>query len=397
MDSNNMAKNNKHKRGFATDAIHVGSEPNLKDGGSGDVVVPIHLSTTFARSKLKEPTGGYAYSRSGNPTRAALEKNLAVLENGTAAFAYSSGLAAITNVALLLKSGDHVLCIDDVYGGTRRIFTRAFEKFGVEFTFAEFINAKDAQKFIKKNTKMIWIETPTNPLMKIVDIASVSKSAKDNGILTVVDNTFCTPYFQKPLDLGADIVVHSMTKYLSGHSDVTAGSIIVKDSKLAEKIGFFQNAAGCILSPFDSYSVLRGIKTLELRMQKHDKNTMDVVEFLSKHKKVKKVYHPTIPTHPGHEVAIKQASGFGGTFSFELVGDLDSAIKFMESLRLIYIAESLGDQVTLINHPATMTHADVPPDERKKIGIADTLLRLSIGIEDAEDLIGDLSQALDKI
>lgn len=391
-----MKKDKKDKQKFATNAIHVGSEPNLKEGGSGDVVVPIHLSTTFARRKVLEPTGGYQYSRSGNPTRAALEKNLAVLENGTAAFAFSSGLAAITNVVLLLEKGDHVICIDDVYGGTRRLFTQVFERFGLEFTFADFSTSEGLKPLIRTNTKMIWMESPTNPLMKIVDIASVAEISKGK-FLTVVDNTLGSPYFQKPLDLGIDIVVHSMTKYLGGHSDATGGCVVVKTADLAERIAFLQNAVGGILSPFDSYSVLRGIKTLELRMKKHDENTRAIVAFLSKHKKVKKVYHPVLPTHPGHDTAKKQMTGFGGTFSFELSGDTNSALKFLESLELIAIAESLGDQVTLVEHVATMSHASVPEENRKEIGISDTLIRLSVGLEDAEDLIADLTQALEKI
>ncbi len=382
-------------KGFATKAIHIGSEPNLKDGGSGDVVVPIHLSTTFARSDVYKPTAGYEYSRSGNPTRAALEKSLAALENGQFAFAFSSGLAAITNIALLLQTGDHILSIDDVYGGTRRLFTKVFNKFGLQFSFIDFKKGKDIKSYLQPNTKMIWIESPTNPLMKIVDIASVCRTAKKQSVLTVVDNTFASPVFQKPLDLGADIVIHSMTKYIGGHSDAVGGCIVVKDKNLAEKIGFLQNAVGAILSPFDSYSILRGIKTLEIRMRKHAENTQKIALFLTKHKKIQKVYYPGLITHPGFKIAKKQMGGFGGMLSFELKGDLETAISFLQSLKIIAIAESLGAVESLIEHPASMTHASVPKEDREKIGLSDTLIRLSVGIEDPEDLIADLSQALD--
>lgn len=381
---------------FATKAIHIGSEPNLKIGGSGDVVVPIHLSTTFARANVYKPTAGYEYSRSSNPTRHALERNLASLENGKFAFAFSSGLAAITNVILLLQTGDHILSIDDVYGGTRRLFTRVFKQFGLEFSFIDFEKGEDIKKHFKSNTKMVWIESPTNPLMKIVDIVSVCSEVKGKKITTVVDNTFASPYFQKPLDLGANIVIHSLTKYLGGHSDVVGGGVVVKDKILAEKIKFLQNAVGGILSPFDAYSVLRGIKTLEIRMRKHEENAKKIVAFLSKNRKVKQIYYPGLSSHSGYEIAKKQMTGFGGVLSFELSGNLHTAIKFLESLKIIAIAESLGAVESLIEHPASMTHASVPKEDREKIGLSDTLIRMSVGIEDAGDLIADLSQALDQ-
>lgn len=382
---------------FATRAIHTGNEPNLKEGGSGDVVIPIHLSTTFTREKVNKPTNGYEYSRSGNPTRFALEKNLASLENGKFAFAFSSGLSAITNMLLLLQSNDHILSIDDVYGGTRRLFMRVFKQFGLQFSFADFIKGEDIKNAIQTNTKMLWIESPTNPLMKIIDIASVCNQVKKKGILTVVDNTFASPFFQKPLDLGADIVIHSMTKYIGGHSDAVGGCVMVSDKVLAEKIGFLQNAVGGILSPFDSYSILRGIKTLEIRMQKHDENTKKIVLFLSKHKKIRKIYYPGLSTHPGYNIAQKQMTGFGGMLSFELTGKMNNAIKFIESLKIIALAESLGAVESLIEHPASMTHASVPKEDREKIGLSDSLIRLSVGIEDPQDLLSDLSQALDKV
>lgn len=387
----------KKARGFSTKAIHIGSEPNLKTGGSGDVVVPIHLSTTFARSKVNIPTSGYEYSRSGNPTRFALEKNLASLENGKYAFAYSSGLAAITNVLLLLKSGDHVLSIDDVYGGTRRLFIKVFSSFGLEFSFVNFESGNDVKKYIKNNTKMIWLESPTNPLLKIVDIASVAKVAKDKKLISVVDNTFASPYFQNPLDLGSDIIVHSMTKYIGGHSDGVGGAVMIKNNDLAKRLGFLQNAVGAILSPFDSYSFLKGIKTLSIRMRQHEENAQKVVSFLLKQPKVKKIYYPGLKTHPGHLIAKKQMNGFGAMISFELDGSLEQSVRFLQSLKIIAIAESLGVVESLIEHPASMTHASVPKEEREKIGLTDTLIRLSVGIEDAEDLIADLSHALDRI
>lgn len=382
---------------FSTKTIHVGNEPNLKEGGSGDVVIPIHLSTTFARSEVDKPTAGYEYSRSGNPTRYALEKNLAELENGKFAYAYSSGLAAITNVVLLLKKGDHILSIDDVYGGTRRLFKQVFEQFGLEFSFVSFVNGSDLKGKIRPETKMIWIETPTNPLLKIVDIVSVCQLAHKKKITTVVDNTFASPYFQKPLDLGADIVLHSMTKYIGGHSDAIAGCVVLNDEKTAQRLKFLQNAVGAILSPFDSYSILKGVKTLALRMEKHEENATEIVHFLLKHKKVKKVYYPGLPSDKGYKIARKQMSGFSGMLSFELTGDYKTAIKFLESLKIISIAESLGVIESLIEHPASMTHASVPKVEREKIGLTDTLIRLSVGIEDAGDIIADLSAALDNI
>lgn len=378
---------------IATKAIHVGNEPNFQS--SGDVVVPIHLSTTFARKRVNQLTGGYEYSRSGNPTRDALEKNLAALERGTSAFAFSSGLAAITTVLLLLKSGDHVVSIDDVYGGTRRLFTQVFEKFHISFTFADFTNPSGLKKHIQSNTKLLWIESPTNPLMKIIDIASVSRFASSRHLYTVVDNTFASPYFQHPLDLGADIIVHSMTKYIGGHSDAVAGGVIVKDTALVERIKFLQNAAGAILSPFDSYQILKGIKTLPLRMKKHEENAKVIADFLARHKKVKKVYYPGLASHPGHTIAKKQMRGFGGMISFELKGSMHTAVTFLQRLKLISIAESLGVVESLIEHPASMTHASVPKDEREKIGLSDTLIRLSVGIEDVKDIIRDISHALE--
>lgn len=383
----------KNHHAFSTKSIHIGNEPDLD--GSGDVIMPIHLSTTFARRKVDKPSRGYEYSRSGNPTRDALEKNLASLENGNYAFTFSSGLAAITNILFLLKSGDHVLSIDDVYGGTRRLFMKVFKQYNISFSFANFTDATELKKYAQQNTKLIWLESPTNPLLKIVDIASIVKFAKSKNIKTVVDNTFSSPYFQKPLDLGADIVIHSMTKYIGGHSDVVAGSVIVKDKKLAVQLKFLQNAVGAILSPFDCYQILKGVKTLAIRMEKHESNAKKIANFLNHHKKVKKVYYPGLPEHPGYAIAKRQMYGFGGMISFELRGNVKTAISFLENLRLISIAESLGVVESLIEHPASMTHASVPKKERKKIGLSDTLIRLSVGIEAVEDIVSDIKEALD--
>jgi cystathionine gamma-lyase len=382
---------------FSTKAIHIGNEPNLKNGGSGDVVVPIHLSTTFAREKVYEPTGGYDYSRSGNPTRTALEKNLAALENGTFAFAYASGLAAITNVLLLLKPGDHVIAIDNVYGGTHRLFHDVFTQWGLSVSLLDFVTAEDLQEHIQPNTKLIYLESPTNPLMKIIDIASITKLAKEKQILTAIDNTLASPYWQNPLDLGVDIVIHSATKYLSGHSDVTAGCVITNNEVLAKRLGFLQNAVGAMLSPFDCSTLLKGIKTLPIRMEQQEKNTKAVIDFLSQHKKIKNINYPGLPSHPHHAIAKKQMRGFGGVFSFELHGDFESAITFMQSLNLIHLAISMGAVESLIEHPASMTHAAIPKKDREKVGLTDTLIRLSVGIEDVHDVIDDLEQALQKV
>jgi len=388
---------NKKKLGFSTRAIHVGEEPDYSK--SGDVVIPIHLSSTFARKKVDKPTGGYEYSRTGNPTRDALEKKLATLENAKFGLAFASGLAAESTIALtLLKSGDHIIAFDDLYGGTRRLFDKVFNRnFNVEVSYVDARNVENVKKAIKPNTKMIWLETPTNPLMKLCDIKAIAEIAKDRDIITVADNTFASPYFQKPLDLGADIVVHSATKYLSGHSDVVGGAIMLSNEEIYEKLKFAQNAVGAILNPFDCYLVLRGIKTLSIRMEKHQYNAMKIAKFLEQHKKVKKVYYPGLKSHPQYELAKKQMSGFSGMLSFEINGKLKDAKKFLESLKIFLLAESLGGVESLIEHPATMTHASIPKEEIEKIGIGDNLIRVSVGIEDVEDLIWDLEQALSKI
>lgn len=382
---------------FRTKAIHIGSEANFKAGASGDVVIPIHLSTTFAQKQVNKLTAGFDYSRSGNPTRAALEKNLAALENGKYGLAFSSGMAAITNVMFLFKPGDHIIAIDNLYGGTHRLFTEIFTQWGITFSLVDFANGDELKSHIRKNTKLIWLESPTNPLLKIIDLSSVARLAKQKNITTVIDNTFATPYLQTPLDLGIDIVVHSATKYLGGHSDVIAGCVVTKNPQLGKRLSFLQNAIGAILSPFDSYTLLRGIKTLSVRMDEHIKNAGLIASFLSNHKKVKRVYYPGLKSHKGYAVAKAQMKGFGGIVSFELKGTMAATVKFLQSLKIISLAVSLGAVESLIEHPATMTHFELSKQEREKIGISDTLIRLSVGIEDANDLIADLSQALEKI
>ena len=381
---------------FETQAIHIGEEPNLKEGGSGDVVIPIHLSSTFARKAVERPTSGYEYSRSGNPTRNALEKRLAVLEDAKFGLAFSSGLAAQTIIALaLLKSGEHVIAFDDLYGGTRRLFNKIFsQNFNIEFSYVDARNADNIKKSIKNNTKLIWLETPTNPLMKLCDIKTISEIAKQKNVMVAVDNTFMSPYFQKPLNLGADMVVHSTTKYLNGHSDSIGGAIMLSDEEIYKKLKFGQNAIGAILSPFDSFLVLRGIKTLALRMKKHNENAVKIAQYLESHPKVAKINYVGLKTHPQHELAKKQMSGFGGMLSFEIKGGLKEAKMFLENLKIFSLAESLGGVESLIAHPGLMTHASIPKEERKKIGITDSLIRISAGIEDADDLIEDLDNAL---
>jgi cystathionine gamma-lyase len=382
--------------GFATKAIHVGEEPNLREGGYGDVVVPIHLATTFARKEVDKPTGGYEYSRTGNPTRDALEKRLAALENAKFGLAFASGLAAETTILLsLLKRGDHIIAFNDLYGGTRRLFSDVLSNFGLEFTYVDARKPENVEKAIKKNTRMIWLETPTNPLLRLCDIKATSEIGKANDIVTVVDNTFMSPYFQNPLNLGADIVLHSTTKYLGGHSDVVGGAVMLSNEEYYSRIKFNQNAVGAVPSPFDCFLVLRGIKTLPIRMERHNYNAQKIAEFLESHPKVEKVYYPGLKSHPQHELARKQMTGFGGILSFELKTNLAEVKAFLRKFKLFALAESLGGVESLIEHPALMTHASIPKEERERIGITDTLIRVSVGIEDIKDLIADLKQALD--
>ena len=380
---------------FATKAIHVGEEPNVKEGGCGDVCIPIHMSSTFAREAVENPPGGYEYSRTGNPTRQALEKKLAVLENAKYGLAFGSGMAAETTVALsLLKKGDHIVAFDDLYGGTKRLFNRTLSNFGLDFTYVDARNAENVEDAIRQNTKMIWLESPTNPLLRLCDIKAISKIASDHNVITVVDNTFASPFFQNPLDLGADIVTHSTTKYIGGHSDVIGGAVMLSNEDLYKKIKFNQNAVGAVPSPFDSFLVLRGIKTLAIRMERHSYNAQKIAEYLEGHPKVIRVNFSGLKSHPQHELAERQMSGPGGMLSFELRGDLTKAKVLLSKFQLFALAESLGGVESLAEHPALMTHASVSAEERLKVGINESLIRLSIGIEDVDDLIGDLKQAL---
>jgi len=381
---------------FATKAIHVGNKPNYQ--ASGDVIIPIHLSSTFARKNVYKPTGGYEYSRTGNPTRIAAEKNLAALENAKYGFLYASGSAATTNALLLLSAGDHIIVGDDVYGGTHRLFSQVFKNLGITVSYTDLSGPNGFQKLKKAlhpKTKMVWLESPTNPLLKITDIKKITALAKKNHIISVVDNTFASPYFQQPISLGADIVVHSVTKYLSGHSDTVGGAIVTNNPALAKQISFLQNAVGAILSPFDSWLLLRGTKTLALRMEKHQQNALFIAQFLKKHPLISKVYYPGLQQHPHHQIAKQQMSGFSGVLSVELKTSLKKAILFMQSLKIFLLAESLGAVESLIEHPASMTHASIPAKKRHQIGLSDGLIRISVGIEDAKDLISDLAQALD--
>ncbi|KLO21668.1 MULTISPECIES: trans-sulfuration enzyme family protein [unclassified Marinitoga] len=376
---------------FSTKAVHIGEVPD--DTQHGDAIYPIHLSTTFAKKSLEDVENGFVYSRSGNPTRDNLEKKLASIENAKFGLAFSSGLAAETTIILsLLEKGDHIIAFDDLYGGTKRLFDKVLKRFGIEASYEDFRDLNKVEKAIKGNTKLIWIETPTNPLLKLANIKALSELSKNKNLITVVDNTFASPYFQNPLDLGADIVLHSITKYINGHSDVVGGAIMVNDELLYEKIKYHQNAVGAVLSPFNSWLVMRGIKTLSLRMEKHEKNAMIIAKYLEDHPKVELVYYPGLASHPQHELAKEQMKGFGGMLSFELTGDLEEAKKFVENLEFFSLAESLGGVESLIELPALMTHSAISKEERLKIGIKDSLIRVSVGIEDVEDLIEDLEK-----
>lgn len=376
---------------FNTKTIHGGQE---HDKAYGAVMPPIYQTSTYAQST---PGGhkGYEYSRTHNPTRHALENAFASIENGNYGLAFGSGLAAIDAIIKLLKPGDEVVSTNDLYGGTYRLFTKIYEAFGIKFHFIGMENADKIEGYINENTKLIWVETPTNPMLNIIDIKSVSIVAKKHNILLAVDNTFATPYLQRPLDLGADIVMHSATKYLGGHSDVVMGALIVKDTELANKLYFIQNASGAICGPQDSFLVLRGIKTLHVRMQRHCENGKAVAEFLANHPKIEKVYWPGFETHPNHDIAKSQMDDFGGMLSFTTKGnDYDASVKIVEKLKIFTLAESLGGVESLSGHPASMTHASIPKAEREKTGVIDSLIRLSVGIEDVDDLINDLKQAL---
>jgi cystathionine beta-lyase len=376
---------------FNTKVIHGGQE---HDKAYGAVIPPIYQTTTYAQTT---PGGhkGYEYSRTHNPTRNALENAFSSIENGDYGLAFGSGVAAIDAVMKLLKPGDEVISTNDLYGGSFRLFTKIFQGFGIKFHFIGMQDATKIEAYVNKNTKLIWVETPTNPMMNIIDIKAASKIAKKHNILLAVDNTFATPYLQKPLDLGADIVMHSATKYLGGHSDVVMGALVIKDKNLANKLYFIQNASGAICGPQDSFLVLRGIKTLHVRMQRHCENGKAIAEYLAKHPKIEKVYWPGFEDHPNHEIAKSQMKDFGGMISFTTKGNnYDQAIKIIESLKVFTLAESLGGVESLSGHPASMTHASIPKEEREKTGVVDSLIRLSVGIEDIDDLIADLKQAL---
>lgn len=378
---------------FNTKAIHGGQH---HEEHTGAVMPPVFQTSTFAQKSPGVLINGYEYSRGANPTRTALENALASIENGARGLAFSSGLAATDCVMKLLKPNDEVIAMDDLYGGTYRMFTRIYQDMGIKFHFVDMNDLEKFQSLINDNTKLVWVETPTNPLMKVVDIEAIGKITKAKNILFAVDNTFATPYLQRPIDLGADIVMHSATKYLGGHSDVIAGALILKDAELGDKMHFLQFATGATLGPQDSYLVLRGIKTLHIRVQRHSENGQKVAEYLANHPKVEKVYYPGLASHANHEVAKKQMNGqFGGMVSFTFKsGAKADAIKFLEDLKVFTLAESLGGVESLANHPALMTHASIPEPKRKEIGITDDLVRLSVGIEDADDLIKDIEQAL---
>ena len=375
---------------FNTKAIH-GNQQN--EPTTGAVMTPIFQTSTFAQ-KSPGVHSGYEYSRAANPTRTALENALASIENGSHGFAFGSGLAATDAVMKMLNPGDEIIAMDDLYGGSYRMFSQIYSKYNLKFHFVDMTNPENILEKLNDKTKLIWIETPTNPLMKVVDIRTITDLAKGKDLLVAVDNTFASPYLQNPLDLGADIVMHSATKYLNGHSDVVAGALVVNDEELAEKIHFQLFAGGGILGPQDSYLVLRGIKTLHLRMQRHSENGRKVAEFLTKHPKVKDVFYPGLENHPNHEIAKKQMRDFGGMVSFNYKsGQKADAVKFLENLKIITLAESLGGVESLANHPETMTHASIPADVRAKNGVTDDLVRLSIGVEDIDDLLKDLEQA----
>ena len=379
---------------FNTKTIHGGQQ---HEPSTGAVMSPIFQTSTYAQSSPGQHKG-YEYSRAANPTRTALENAFAALENGTHGFAFSSGLSAIDCVLRTLNPGDEVIAGDDLYGGTYRMFTKMFQKYGLKFSFVDMNTDSNVTEAITGKTKLIWIETPTNPLMKIADIATITTSVKaiDSTILVAVDNTFATPYLQRPLDLGADIVMHSATKYLGGHSDLVMGALMVKDEKLAKELHFIQFAAGAIAGPMDSFLALRGVKTLHLRMQRHCENGAVIAKFLVNHSKVKEVYYPGLESHPSHEIAKKQMNDFGGMVSFTLKDESEqAAFAFLENTKIFALAESLGGVESLVSHPKTMTHASIPEEERLKIGITDSLIRLSIGIEDVADLLKDLEQAFE--
>jgi cystathionine gamma-lyase len=376
---------------FGTKAIHAGIEP---DPATGAIMTPIYQTSTYVQSSPGQHKG-YEYSRSQNPTRHALEKSLAALENGKHGLCFSSGLGAIDAVIKLFAPGDEIISTNDLYGGSFRIFTKIFQKYGIKFHFVPMKDTKAIEEKINDKTKMLWVETPTNPMMNIIDIEACAQLSKKHNLLLAVDNTFCTPYLQNPLDLGADLVMHSVTKYIGGHSDVVMGALVLNDDTLQEKLAFIQNSCGAVPGPQDCFLVLRGIKTLHIRMQRHSENGRKIAEYLLKHPQVGKVYWPGLPSHPNHEVAKKQMRDFGGMISFSLKSDSqEDAISVLEKFKYFTLAESLGGVESLSGHPASMTHASIPKEDREIAGLKDSLIRLSVGLEDAEDLIEDLEQAI---
>jgi cystathionine gamma-lyase len=386
-------KNENKNLGFATRAIHAGQQP---DPTTGAIMTPVYLSSTY----VQESPGvhkGWEYSRTHNPTRRAFENCLASLEGGTHGFAFASGCAATTTIMHLIKGGDHVIAGDDMYGGTFRLFDKVLRHDGMEFSYVDLTQPENFAKAIKPHTKLVWLETPTNPTLKLVDIRKIAAEAKKHGILVVVDNTFMSPYFQRPLTLGADIVVHSITKYIGGHSDVVGGAAVTNRADLAEKLQFLTNSMGGIQAAFDAFMCLRSLKTLPLRMKAHEANAMAIAKFLESHPKVQKVIYPGLNSHPQHALAKEQMLGMGGMITFFIKGGLKEARTFLESVSIFALAESLGGVESLIEHPAIMTHASVPAENRKALGIDDTLIRLSVGIEDLEDLMADLKQAFEKV
>ncbi len=386
-------KKTDRKMGFATRAIHAGQEP---DPTTGAIMTPVYMTSTY----VQESPGvhkGWEYSRTHNPTRRAYENCLADLECGTHGFAFASGCAAATTIMHLFKNGDHVIAGDDMYGGSFRLFDKVISRNGIQFSYIDLTNPANFEKAIRPETKLVWLETPTNPTLKLVDIAALSKIAKAKGVLVAVDNTFMSPYFQKPITLGADMVVHSATKYIGGHSDVVGGVVVTNQADLAERLGYLSNSMGGIQGPMDSFMCLRSLKTLPLRMRQHESNAIQIAAFLESHPKVTKVLYPGLKSHPQYELACRQMTGFGGMITFYVKGGLDQARTLLESVQIFALAESLGGVESLIEHPAIMTHASVPVENRKALGIDDTLVRLSVGVEDLEDLLWDLRQALEKV
>ncbi len=375
--------------GFSTDAIHAGQHP---DPSTNAIIPPIHLTTTFYQEEIGKHKG-YVYTRSANPTRDILQKNIAALEKGSYALAFSSGVSAIHALTSTLKAGDHIIVSEDIYGGTFRLFEQVMKNFELSFTFVDSTKVENVEAAVRSETKLVFIETPTNPLLLISDIKAIAEICKEKNLILAVDNTFMTPYFQNPLELGADVVIHSATKYLGGHSDLLGGVLVFNSDELLNKLSFVQKSIGSVLSPFDSWLLLRSVKTLAVRMDRHNYNASKIADFLLNNNSIKKVYYPGLSSHPQYELAKKQMRGFGGIISFEL-HDFKQVKKFLTNLKIFTLAESLGGVESLVCHPATMTHASIPKERREKLGISDNLVRLSVGIEDLEDLILDIEQAL---